>query len=45
MKPCKRYFDHPVTLKKLKALVPGEVFVDTYTDDIIQDGQTISNKL
>lgn len=30
-----KYFSHPVTLKKLEVLGPGEVFLDTHTSDIL----------
>jgi hypothetical protein len=33
---CKRYFDIPATAHKLKALAPGEVFVDTDLTTLVQ---------
>jgi len=33
---CKRYFDIPDTANKLKALGPGEVFVDTDLTSLVQ---------
>jgi ABC-type multidrug transport system ATPase subunit len=32
-----RFFDLPVPSKKLEALGPGEVFVDTYLEDVVRD--------
>ncbi len=32
-----RFFDLPVTAKKLSILGPGEVFVDTYMEDVVRD--------
>jgi predicted ATPase len=32
-----RFFDLPVAAKKLTALGPGEVFVDTYLEDVVRD--------
>ena len=32
-----RFFDLPVAAKKLTAMGPGEVFVDTYMEDVIRD--------
>lgn len=32
-----RFFDLPVPAKKLDALGPGEVFVDTYLEDVVRD--------
>ena len=32
-----RFFDLPVAAKKLSVLGPGEVFVDTYLEDVVRD--------
>ena len=32
-----RFFDLPVTAKKLRTLGPGEVFADTYLEDVVRD--------
>lgn len=32
-----RFFDLPVAAKKLTAMGPGEVFVDTYLEDVVRD--------
>lgn len=32
-----RFFDLPVAAKKLNAMGPGEVFVDTYLEDVVRD--------
>ena len=34
---AKRFFDLPVPAEKLSSLGPGEVFVDTYLNDVVRD--------
>ncbi|MBI5655521.1 MAG: AAA family ATPase [Geobacter sp.] len=34
---ARRFFDLPVPSKKLSSLGPGEVFVDTYLEDVVRD--------
>ncbi len=40
-----RYFDLPIPEKKLSVLGPGEVFIDTYLEDVIQQAQVFDKKL